>query len=115
MCFRSSSSSAGQIVDRCWNHSQLLRGSKVQQDQPSKTVGKLVFLVPENADSIPTKFGISSPVDSPTLLEAVTHLAQKTFYFCDGLLEYEIVSTAEGRDVSSFCDCDGLLLHSFMN
>jgi hypothetical protein len=48
------------------------------------------------ADTKRTKFGIHSPVDSPTLRESADHLSKKAYWFSDGQVETNVVVIGEG-------------------
>ena len=58
-------------------------------DEP---IGTMTFLIPSQYETYSTKFGTSSPVGTPGLLEAVRHLCNKSYYFSDGLVTSRIVS-----------------------
>jgi hypothetical protein len=63
------------------------------KQETNEIIGKIVFLLPsENADTIQTRFGRKSPVECPSLLEAASHLANKSNWFSDGRLEATIVN-----------------------
>lgn len=54
-------------------------------------IGNIVFLLPsEKAESIPTKFGLKSPVICPSLMEATLHLMKKVNWFSDGRIDASI-------------------------
>jgi hypothetical protein len=53
-------------------------------------VPTLVILVPKNGHDRRSQFGVSSPVESPSLTEAALHLADKTRFFCDGRLRTRV-------------------------
>jgi VDE lipocalin domain len=61
----------------------------------TKSIGKLVFLLPRDDDTATSKFGSASPVGNPTLLEATRHIAQKANCYADGQLEWDIMNMAE--------------------
>jgi VDE lipocalin domain len=76
------------------------------------SVGKLLFLLPHNGDSIPSKFGSASPVEHPpSLLEAARHLAQKAHYFADGMLESKILTTVPLPGVDRTSDAETTISH----
>lgn len=68
-------------------------------------MASVVFLVPsvngETDSRKRTKFGSSSPVEQPTVLQAVQHLANKATWFADGKIKSMIVdrSTANLEDL----------------
>lgn len=68
----------------------------------SQSIGTLVFLLPEN-QTVLSKFGASSPVGRPLLLEAIKHIAHKADNYAEGLLNWKIVS------LSSKCRNDDYL------
>ena len=54
------------------------------------SVGKLTFLLPADAATIQSKFGSKSPVEPPSLYDAAVQLAQKTNWYADGKLQWDI-------------------------
>lgn len=65
------------------------------------TIGNIVFLIPsEGADTKQTQFGTKSPVECPSILDAVTHLSRKASWFSDGMVEASIVNvpTVENKE-----------------
>ena len=83
--------------------------------ETNKVIGNIVFLLPsENADTVQTKFGLKSPVECPSLLEAASHLANKANWFSDGLIEATILNvpkdTKELEDTTiRLLDVDALI------
>eukprot|EP00978_Attheya_sp_CCMP212_P006776 scaffold15757_cov54-Attheya_sp.AAC.3 len=62
------------------------------ENPPRVEAAEVVFLVPSTgADVIPSKFGIRSPVDPPSIAEAVEHLARKVNWFSDGKISAQVV------------------------
>jgi hypothetical protein len=84
--------------------------SSINDDKTSK-IGSIAFLLPsENFDSKPSKFGGSSPVGNPSLLQAAQHLCKKAVWFSDGTVD-TILSTvpADGKTISSLETVDVLI------
>ena len=68
--------------------------SSFDHDENVVVVGTLVFLLPHDGRTKPSqRFGqaTSSIVEPPTLFEVATHLAQKTNWYTNNRLNYEIV------------------------
>lgn len=68
---------------------------------PSQCVGTVTFLIPHSLEDQqrPTKFGNSSPVPNPSILEAVQQIAKKCSWFSDGLIETNIISVPDDEEV----------------
>lgn len=83
--------------------------------ETNKVIGNIVFLLPsENAEIIQTKFGLKSPVECPSLVEAASHLANKANWFSDGRIETIIINvpknTEEFEDMTvRLLDVDALI------
>lgn len=54
-------------------------------------IGKVVFLLPHNANEVVSKFGKYSPYGSPSILEAIEQLQKKVHWFSDGSVDAHIV------------------------
>ena len=77
-------------------------------DSPTATsssgiLGKVVFVLPHNANEVVSKFGSYSPYGSPSILEAVEQLQRKVNWFSDGTIGADIIQMPEiaGGDVST--------------
>lgn len=78
------------------------------------TIGKAVFLLPNNANEVTSKFGAYSPYGCPSILEAAQQLQRKTTWFSNGKIEADIVlMPANEEDFSSIrqriLDSDALI------
>lgn len=86
-------------------------------------VGNITFLIPSSTNAT-SKFGRNSPVGSPSVGEAVEHLAQKSVWFANGRVQTSIYEVPhaypaidEGDDANnkddglfqSLCDTDVLI------
>ena len=76
-------------------------------DSPTATssdsiLGKVVFVLPHNANEVVSKFGSYSPYGSPSILEAAEQLQRKVNWFSDGTIGADIIQMPEiaGGDVS---------------
>jgi hypothetical protein len=79
----------------------------------SNKVGKLIFLLPNDASTLPSQFGAMSPVDPPSLYEAAVHLAEKTNWYSDGQLDWDTCCTRD-VDESKFAElCRAEILIAF--
>lgn len=68
-----------------------------------KKIGTVSFLIPSTgAESIKTKFGGSSPVGNPSLLDAVQHIANKASWWSVELVDTSIVPVPETEDTAKF-------------
>jgi hypothetical protein len=84
--------------------------SSINDDKTPK-IGSIAFLLPsKNFDSKPSKFGGSSPVANPSLLQAAQHLCKKAVWFSDGTVD-TILSTVpeDGKTISSLETVDVLI------
>ena len=57
----------------------------------TKTVGNTIFILPQSAHQIQSIFGSYSPMGSPSILDAVEHIARKVKWFSDGTVDSEII------------------------
>ena len=70
-------------------------GASQSQPQSQSKTGTVTILLPSiGSNDIKSKYGVKSPVESPTLLEAANHLADKVFWFSDGLVDVNVVQIA---------------------
>ena len=60
-------------------------------DQDISTIGNVVFVLPDNADEIESKFGSYSPVGNPSLLQAMQHVSKKVKWFSDATVSTEVI------------------------
>jgi VDE lipocalin domain len=74
-------------------------------------VGKLMFLLPNDAAMIPSQFGAKSPVDPPSLYEAAKHLARKANWYADGQLDWDIcfIQDVDEAKFSELCRAEILI------
>lgn len=63
------------------------------------TIGNVVFVLPENAVKIKSKFGSFSPVENPSILEAIEHISNKVKWFSDATVETEIIQLPSGVEM----------------
>lgn len=63
-----------------------------------KTIGKVVFLLPFDANAVKSKFGSRSPYGSPSIMEAAEQLKRKAKWFSDGTVDAEIILVPENED-----------------
>jgi hypothetical protein len=82
-------------------------------DTSGKKIGSISFLIPSTgAESMQSKFGSSSPVGSPSLLEAVRHIANKATWWSEGLVDTTVVPVPDSQDTAKFqelCQTDIVL------
>ena len=75
------------------------------------SIGDITIVIPSNDGK--SKFGTFSPVGNPSIAEAARHLANKAFWFADGLVDTSVVSVPiEATDSSLFdklCQTDVLI------
>lgn len=64
----------------------------------SKVVGNVLFVLPNKAQDIESKFGGLSPYGCPTILEATQQLQRKVRWFSDELVDAEIVILPEDNN-----------------
>ena len=58
------------------------------------SIGTITFLIPQDYEAVPSKYGSLSPIGSPSLVDAVRHLGKKCYYFSDGLVETKVVTVS---------------------
>jgi hypothetical protein len=73
-------------------------GSNTRPDDVPPT---MVILVSKRAKDQVSKFGVESPVECPSVLEAAQHLALKTNFFCDGRLQTHVLTIGDNNAVLS--------------
>eukprot|EP00560_Eucampia_antarctica_P004442 CAMPEP_0197841776 /NCGR_PEP_ID=MMETSP1437-20131217/46367_1 /TAXON_ID=49252 ORGANISM="Eucampia antarctica, Strain CCMP1452" /NCGR_SAMPLE_ID=MMETSP1437 /ASSEMBLY_ACC=CAM_ASM_001096 /LENGTH=578 /DNA_ID=CAMNT_0043451577 /DNA_START=108 /DNA_END=1844 /DNA_ORIENTATION=+ len=100
-----------QSVTRYGNHIRSTRlgmseltkeevGNNVR-DNSNNFIGSVAFLIPEDADRVKSKYGSKSPVENPTILEAVEHMSKKIQWFSDEAIEtFVVTAPIDENDVS---------------
>jgi hypothetical protein len=88
--------STHDYIDKYVNDATNMTGEEVP-----KTIGKIVFLLSAYASEESSQFGSSSPVDTPSFLEAAQQIAEKTYYYADGLIDYDVMMIADDGKSSS--------------
>jgi hypothetical protein len=76
-------------------------------------IGDIVILISsKNAKSTLSKFGSGSVVGCPSIADAASQLANKAFWFADGLIDTYIAAVPEANDQAAFarlCETDVLI------
>ena len=77
------------------NTRNVINSNETNQDKndndESKKIGKTIFLLPNNANNIISKFGSYSPIGSPFILQATQHIAKKINWCSDCKVDTEII------------------------
>lgn len=66
------------------------------------------FLIPVDADVIPSKFGSKSPVSNPSILDAVNQVCRKVKWFSDDTVSTVVINTAS-YNIDDLKDVDTLI------
>lgn len=56
-----------------------------------RIIGKLVFLLPNNAAEVKSRFGSNSPYGNPSVLEAAEQLQRKAHWFSEGVVDAKVI------------------------
>ena len=83
---------------------------KIGKDNEEECRKEIVvgFLIPEDADVIPSKFGSKSPVNNPSILDAVNQVCKKVKWFSDDTVSTIVVNTASDN-IDDLKDVDTLI------
>ncbi|KAG7342339.1 hypothetical protein IV203_007432 [Nitzschia inconspicua] len=95
-------------------HSTFTTSTETKQDNnidktqvSDRYIGSIAFLLPSGDDAVtkPSKFGIHSPVERPSYLQAAKHLASKAGWFSDDQVTTTIVTAPnDGDDTTKIRD-----------
>jgi hypothetical protein len=83
-----------------YSTSQSVDDTEVSKDARKRCIGTIAFLLPSGDDAInkKSKFGIHSPVERPSYLQAAKHLASKATWFSEDEVTTTIVTVPKDGD-----------------